>query len=139
MGARLSAEERWVRVPQYACARPCWRGDWTLAQFSLAVYLAGRVNYITGKARLSLATIRDETNWPWSLEKLRLDLHSLSEMGVIERLRCVLRQAIGDDAELLVPTRRRRLNLNEVDRVLVEVGRPDLWHTDLADVYEAAA
>lgn len=78
-----AADFRWVRVPRQALDG-LQSGEWSFAALGLAVYLAGRVNHLSGEAHLGLRTISDEAAWPWSLEKLRRDLHGLAANGVIE-------------------------------------------------------
>jgi hypothetical protein len=72
---------RWVRVPRYALEELA-AGEWSFAQFGLAVYLAGTVNPYDGKLETRLSDVERDTSWPWSREKLRLDLHSLTAIGV---------------------------------------------------------
>lgn len=65
--------DRFARVPQrfYDALAS---GEVSHRQFVLGCYLAGQVDYVTGKAALTLKALADGLDWPWSDETLRKDL-----------------------------------------------------------------
>jgi hypothetical protein len=76
---------RYGRLP-YAVADALERGELSLSGFAILAFVECRANHKLQppEAVYSLTGLADALEWPWTIEKLRQDLHALKRDGWID-------------------------------------------------------
>jgi hypothetical protein len=59
------------------------RGELTFARFGITVIFLWRIWRDRGSSAFTLTELMEEVRWPWSYEKLRIDVHALGKDGAL--------------------------------------------------------